>query len=96
MYSFVVSRPLQTRNYPLIAVDPRQRHILLLFFLTANGVLPGGSGTTIRYNTQVTHITQNNTPRSNKTQHTKLHKQLRTHYTQLIQRKYNYNYNYIN
>jgi hypothetical protein len=43
--------------------------LLLLFISTANGSLPGGSGTTIRHNTQ------NNTPRSNKTQHTKLHKQ---------------------
>jgi hypothetical protein len=28
--------------------------LLLLFILTANGYLPGGSGTTIRYNTQHT------------------------------------------
>jgi hypothetical protein len=49
--------------------------IIYLFILTANGVLPGGSGTVIRYNTQIAHITQNNTPHSNKTQHTKLHKQ---------------------
>jgi hypothetical protein len=48
---------------------------VLLFMLTANGFLPGGSGTTIRHSTQITHITQNNTLRSNKTQHTKLHKQ---------------------
>jgi hypothetical protein len=40
--------------------------ILLLFILTANGFLPGGSGITIRHNTQIT-------PHSNKTQHTKLH-----------------------
>jgi hypothetical protein len=46
-----------------------------LFILTANGFLPGGSGTTIKHNTQITHITQNNTPPSNKTHHTKLHKQ---------------------
>jgi hypothetical protein len=45
------------------------------YYLTANGFSPGGSGTTIRHNTQITHITQNNTPHSNKTQHTKLHKQ---------------------
>jgi hypothetical protein len=32
--------------------------LLLLFILTANGFLPGGSGT-IRHNTQITHITQN-------------------------------------
>jgi hypothetical protein len=43
--------------------------LLLLFILTANGFVPGGSGTTIR------HTTQNNTPHSNKTQHTKLQKQ---------------------
>jgi hypothetical protein len=30
----------------------------LLFILTANGFLPGGSGTTIRHNTQGTHITK--------------------------------------
>jgi hypothetical protein len=47
--------------------------ILLLF--NCKWFLPGGSGTTIRHNTQITHITQNNTPRSNKTQHAKRHKQ---------------------
>jgi hypothetical protein len=36
--------------------------LLLLFILIANGFLPGGSGATIRHNTQVTHITQNKTP----------------------------------
>jgi hypothetical protein len=30
------------------------------------GILPGGSGTAIRYNAQITHITQNNTPHSNR------------------------------
>jgi hypothetical protein len=44
-------------------------YFLLFFILTANGFLPGGCGTTI------THITQNNTPSSNETQHTKLHTQ---------------------
>jgi hypothetical protein len=48
---------------------------IIIIILTANGFLPGGSGITIRRNTQITHITQNNTPHSNKTQHTKLHKQ---------------------
>jgi hypothetical protein len=33
--------------------------IYLLFILTANGFLPGGSRTTIRHNTQITHIKQN-------------------------------------
>jgi hypothetical protein len=35
------------------------------FISTASGFVRGGSGTTIR------HITQNNTPQSNKTHHTK-------------------------
>jgi hypothetical protein len=35
--------------------------VVLLFILTAKGFSPGGSGTTIRHNTQITHITQNNT-----------------------------------
>jgi hypothetical protein len=33
--------------------------LLLLLILTENGFLPGGNGTTIRHNTQITHITQN-------------------------------------
>jgi hypothetical protein len=36
-------------------------YLLLLFILTANGYLPGGSGTTIRHNKQIKHITQNYT-----------------------------------
>jgi hypothetical protein len=43
--------------------------LLLLLILPANGFVPGGSCTTIRHNTQ------NNTPHSKKTQHTKLQKQ---------------------
>jgi hypothetical protein len=39
---------------------------LLLFILTASGFSSGCSGTTIRHNTQITHITQNNTPDSTK------------------------------
>jgi hypothetical protein len=46
--------------------------IIIIFILTANGVLHGGSGTTIRRNTQISHKI---TPRSNETQHTKLHTQ---------------------
>jgi cytoskeletal protein RodZ len=38
--------------------------LLLLFILAASGFLSGGSGTTIRHNTQITHITQNYTPSS--------------------------------
>jgi hypothetical protein len=54
---------------------PMFSHIIIIIFLNWKCVLPGGSGTAIRHNTQITHITQNNTPHSNKTQHTKLHKQ---------------------
>jgi hypothetical protein len=42
--------------------SPREILLLLLFILTANGILPGGSGTTIRHSTQIIHIAQNNTP----------------------------------
>jgi hypothetical protein len=42
--------------------------LLLFILLTTNGFVAGGSGTAIRHNTQ------NNTPHSNKTQHTKLQK----------------------
>jgi hypothetical protein len=49
-------------------------YYLLLFILTANGFLPRISGTA-KDNVQIAHITQNNTPCSNKTQHAKLHKQ---------------------
>jgi hypothetical protein len=31
--------------------------VFFLFILTANGFSPGGSGTTVRHNTQTTHIT---------------------------------------
>jgi hypothetical protein len=48
--------------------------IIYIFILTANGFLPGGSGTTVRHNTQIPHITQNNT-RLKQIKHTKLHKQ---------------------
>jgi hypothetical protein len=40
-----------------------------LFILTANGFVPGGKGTTIGHNVQ------NNTPHSNKIQHTNFEKQ---------------------
>jgi ferritin-like protein len=60
------------------------------YFLTANGVLPGESGTTIRHNIKIAHITQNNTPRSNKT----AHKTTQT-IKDTLHCKYDYNYNYI-
>jgi hypothetical protein len=45
-------------------------YIVLLFIVTANGFLPGGSGTTIRHNTQITHITQNYRNNKGHTTHT--------------------------
>jgi hypothetical protein len=61
---------------PTISVfDGRRRFIiiLLLFILTANGFLPGGSGYTIRHNKQITHITQNNTTIKRNTAHKTTH-----------------------
>jgi hypothetical protein len=46
---------------------------ILLFILTANGFSPGGSGTTIRHNTQTTHITQNNITIKRNTVHKTTH-----------------------
>jgi hypothetical protein len=64
-------------------------YLLLLFILTENGFLPGGSGYTIRHNKLITHITQNNTTikrnTAHKTTHTikdTLHRMSRTHYTE--------------
>jgi hypothetical protein len=39
------------------------------------GFLHGGSDTTIRHNTQITHITQNNTPHSKHSTQNYVHKQ---------------------
>jgi sensor histidine kinase regulating citrate/malate metabolism len=39
--------------------------ISIIIILTGNGFVSGGSVTTVRHNTQITHITQNNTPHSN-------------------------------
>jgi hypothetical protein len=47
--------------------------LLYIFILTANGFSPGGSGTTIRHNTQTTHITQNNTTIKRNTVHKNTH-----------------------
>jgi hypothetical protein len=55
------------------AVEQKTCVSLLLFYYhfvsTAKGVLHGGSDTTRRHKAQITHITQNNIPHSNKTQH---------------------------
>jgi hypothetical protein len=63
--------------------------ILLLFILTANGVSPGGSGTTIRHNTQVTHITQNNATIKRNTLHKTAHIITNLHRMKM----HNHNYN---
>jgi hypothetical protein len=49
--------------------------IIIIIYFNYKWALPSGSGTVVRHNTEITHITRNNTPHSNKTQHTKLHKQ---------------------
>jgi hypothetical protein len=43
--------------------------VVVLYILTANGFSPGGSGTAIRHNTQITHITQNYTNNKGHTTH---------------------------
>jgi hypothetical protein len=66
---------------------------LLVFILTANGVLPGGSGNTIRHNTKITHITQNNTTIKRNTAHKTTHTIKDTLHTM---NKNNHNHNCIN
>jgi hypothetical protein len=64
-----------------------------LNYLTANGVLLGGSGTTIRHNTQITHITQYNTTIKRNTTHKTTHTIKDTLHRM---NKNNHKYNYIN
>jgi hypothetical protein len=64
----MADRVSDNKKHPVVVI-PNPLDMKLLFILTANAFVPGGSGTTI------IHITQNNTPHSNKTQHTKLQKQ---------------------
>jgi hypothetical protein len=66
---------------------------LLLFILTANGFLPGGSDYTIRRKKQITHITQNNTTIKRNTAHKTTHTIMDTLHRRNIN---NHNYNYIN
>jgi hypothetical protein len=47
--------------------------LLLLFILTANGFSPGGSGTTIRYKTQIAYISQYNITIKRNTAHKSRH-----------------------
>jgi hypothetical protein len=64
--------------------------LVLVFILTANEFLPGGSGTTIRYHAQTKHSTQNYTNNKGHTTHNEYNENT------LNYNKYNYNYNYIN
>jgi hypothetical protein len=68
-------------------------HIILLFILTANGFLPGGSGNTIRQNKEITHITQNNATIKRNTAHKTTHTIKDTLHRMNTN---NHNYNYIN
>jgi hypothetical protein len=67
--------------------------LLLLLILTANGVLPGSSGNTISHNTQITHITQNNTTIKRNTAHKTTHTIKDTLHRMSTN---NHNYNNIN
>jgi hypothetical protein len=64
-------------QFPIILLcsqSPISRYIIMyIFILTANGFSPGGSGITIRHNTQTTHITQNNTTIKRNTVHKNTH-----------------------
>jgi hypothetical protein len=91
---------IEWQNYNLYATihtksvtvnRPNEIFILyyLYLYLTANGFSPGGSGTTIRHNTQITHIIQNNTTIKWSTIH-KIHTQW-TPYTEWKYNNYNYN-----
>jgi hypothetical protein len=44
--------------------------IFIIIYLNCKWVLPSGSDTAIRLIAQITHITENNRPYSDKTQHT--------------------------
>jgi hypothetical protein len=50
--------PDRKRTQPSSLTKESLVEFLLLFILTENGFLPGGSGTTIRHNTQITHHVQ--------------------------------------
>jgi hypothetical protein len=67
--------------------------VCIIFILTANGFLPGGSGNTMRHNKQLTHITQNNTTikSKHKTTHT-----IKDTLHRMNTNNHNYNYKLIN
>jgi hypothetical protein len=70
--------------------------ILIVFILTANGFLPGGCRTAIRHNTQITHITQNNTTSKQNTAQKFTHTIHALHKMNNLSLEYNdHNHNYI-
>jgi hypothetical protein len=66
--------------------------ILLLFILTANGFLSGRSSTTIRHNTQITHIAHNNTMIKRNTAHKFTHTLHKMNKLSLEYNNHNYHY----
>jgi amino acid transporter len=71
--------------------------IIITIILTENRFLHNVSGTTIRHYTQITHITQNNIPRSKKhsTRNYTNNKEHTRHNEYNANTSYNYNYNLI-
>jgi hypothetical protein len=60
-------------------------HFSLLFILTANGFLPGGSDNTIRRNKQIALITQNNTTSKRNIAHKTTHNEGHTTHNEYSQ-----------
>jgi hypothetical protein len=70
--------------------------IIIIIIMTANGFLLGDSRTTIRQNTQITHITQNNTTIKRNTAHKTTHTIHTLHKMTKRSLEYNnHNYHYI-
>jgi hypothetical protein len=78
--------------FQVYSLGVQNKILLLLFILTANWVLPGGSGNTITQNKETTHITQNITT----IKRNAVHKTTHTVDTLHKMNTNNHNYNYIN
>jgi hypothetical protein len=72
--SQIVKKNSSPQYYEFRHINYFVNELFLYLYLTVNGVSPGGSGTTIRHNTQITHIIQNNTTMKRNTVH-KIHTQ---------------------
>jgi hypothetical protein len=81
----VASTPPNSVVIFMLLIHNQENYYSLIFVKLQMGLYP----VAMVLQLDTTHITQNNTPLSNKTQHTKLHKQ----WTHCSQWKYNYNYN---